>query len=173
MIVQKYLPNEYVEDIYKIDLEKLKEHGIKGIITDLDNTLIAWDQPYATEELKSWFEKVKSQGFQIVVVSNNNKERTGAFAEPLNLPFVHRAKKPFSQGYKRALQKMNLSQDEAVMVGDQLMTDIFGGNRVGLHTILVVPIVKTDGIWTRFNRMIERRLLKKMKKQGLLFWEEN
>lgn len=173
MFLRKFLPNQYKENIYEIDFEDLKAKGIKGIITDLDNTLIEWDRPYATAEVEGWFEQAEKHGLKVVVVSNNGKQRVGEFANPLNVPFVYRAKKPFSLGYKMALEKLDLSKDEAVMVGDQVLTDVFGGNRMGLHTILVVPIVKTDEIWTRFNRMIERQLLRKMKKRGLISWEEN
>ena len=107
---------------------------------------------------------MKEQGIQVTVVSNNNEQRVKDFADPLGIPFIHSARKPFVRAFKRAIQEMRL-RDEVVVIGDQLLTDVLGGNRVGLHTILVVPVAQTDGLVTRFNRKIERRIMKNMKKK--------
>ncbi|MBO1579204.1 YqeG family HAD IIIA-type phosphatase [Bacillus sp. XF8] len=167
-----FLPNEYVKNVYHVQPEDLIKRGIKGIITDLDNTLIEWDRPNATPKLEQWFLKMKEHGIQVTVVSNNNEQRVKDFADPLGIPFIHSARKPLVRAFKRAMQKMNLRPDEVVVIGDQLLTDVLGGNRVGLHTILVVPVAQTDGLVTRFNRKIERRLMRNMKKKGLINWEE-
>ncbi len=171
-MLKKFLPNEFVNNVYAITPEHLKNLGIKGIITDLDNTLVEWDRPLATPELANWFKSMKDAGIKITVVSNNNETRVGKFCEPLGIPFIHRARKPLAVSYKKAYQLLNLKADEVCMIGDQLLTDVFGGNRQGIHTILVVPVASTDGIWTRFNRMVERRILSSFKKQGLLQWED-
>ncbi|CAI8773513.1 MULTISPECIES: YqeG family HAD IIIA-type phosphatase [Bacillus] len=167
-----FLPNEYVKNVYHVQPEDLKKRGIKGIITDLDNTLIEWDRPNATPKLEQWFLNMKEQGIQVTVVSNNNEQRVKDFADPLGIPFIHSARKPFVRAFKRAIQEMNLKADEVVVIGDQLLTDVLGGNRVGLYTILVVPVAQTDGLVTRFNRKIERRIMSNMKKKGLINWEE-
>ncbi len=166
------LPNEHVQSIQDIDPESLKEKGIKGIITDLDNTLVAWDEPDATEEIVSWFRLMNHHGIQVTIASNNNENRVKLFSEPLNTSFIHSARKPLSRAFKRARKDMNIQKNEIVVVGDQLMTDVLGGNVAGLYTILVVPIVETDGFWTRFNRRIERRILSWMKRKGKITWEE-
>lgn len=171
-MLKKFLPNEFVNNVYAITPEHLKNLGIKGIITDLDNTLVEWDRPLATPELTNWFKSMRDAGIKITVVSNNNETRVGKFCAPLGIPFIHRARKPLSVSYKKAYQLLNLKADEVCMIGDQLLTDVFGGNRQGIHTILVVPVASTDGIWTRFNRMVERRILSSFKKQGLLQWED-
>ncbi|GGE74806.1 YqeG family HAD IIIA-type phosphatase [Priestia taiwanensis] len=171
-MLKRFLPNEYVKDIYEITPTKLKERGIKGIITDLDNTLIEWDRPNATPKLIEWFTEMKRYGINVTVVSNNNEKRVKDFSDPLNIPFVHSARKPMNKAFKRALYMMHLRADEVVMIGDQVLTDVLGGNRLGLHTILVVPVAKTDGLMTKFNRIIERRILKKLKTRGLIHWEE-
>ncbi|PEC48517.1 YqeG family HAD IIIA-type phosphatase [Bacillus sp. AFS077874] len=168
----KFLPSETVNNVYAITPEHLKGLGIKGIITDLDNTLVEWDRPLATPELTKWFKSMDDVGIKITVVSNNNAERVGKFCDPLGIPFIHRARKPLATSYKKAYKQMNLKPNEVVMIGDQLLTDVFGGNRQGIHTILVVPVASTDGIWTRFNRMVERRILSSLRKQGLLQWED-
>ncbi len=170
----KYLiPDKKVETIYNIDLEALYAAGIRGIITDLDNTLVGAKEPNATPELTAWLNKVKSQGFKVVVVSNNNKLRVAAFADPLNLPYIHRAKKPLNRAFVEAQRMLKLNKDEIVVIGDQMMTDVFGANRMGMRAILVLPIAPADeSIGTRINRMLERFFLNRMKQQGLMKWED-
>ncbi|SIT82624.1 YqeG family HAD IIIA-type phosphatase [Edaphobacillus lindanitolerans] len=167
-----FLPSEYVKNVFRVTPEKLKENGIRGIITDLDNTLVEWDRPDATEEIIEWAEKLKKAGIRVTIVSNNNEGRVKAFADPLGIPFIHKARKPMGHAFRRALRQMGMEKDEVAVIGDQLLTDIFGGNRSGLHTILVVPVSSKDGFVTKFNRQIERRIMNKLKRNGLLDWED-
>ena len=88
------LPDEFVSTVYEITPEKLKAKGFRGIITDLDNTLIEWDRADATEELAAWFKMMQEAGIRIIIASNNNELRVKQFAEPLGIPYIHRAKKP-------------------------------------------------------------------------------
>src|SRR5690625_744749 len=99
MIFNKFLPNEYSERIFDIDLQQLIDDGIKGIITDLDNTLVAWDEKDATEEVSQWIKRVERLGIKIVIISNNNEERVKRFAEPLGVPFLPVAKKPMKRTF--------------------------------------------------------------------------
>nr|WP_202080723.1 YqeG family HAD IIIA-type phosphatase [Caldalkalibacillus salinus] len=170
-MLKMLLPDLHVDTIYDIDLDKLKEKGIKGIITDLDNTLIEWDRPEATPELIEWLQKIDQKGLKVVVVSNNNEQRVSAFAEPLKIPFIHAARKPFNRAFKQAQRDMQLSPHEVVVVGDQLFTDVLGGNRLDLFTILVIPVAQNDGFFTRFNRKLERIALSAMRKRGMITWE--
>lgn len=171
-MLKLFLPNEHVPSIFAIEPGKLKEKGIKGIITDLDNTLVAWDEPSATPELKQWFEMMRDNGIVVTIISNNNEQRVKEFSDPVGVPFIFRAKKPMGQAFRRALKDMGLKREEVVVVGDQIMTDVLGANRAGLHTILVVPVAETDGFWTKFNRRIERSILTWMKRKGMIYWEE-
>lgn len=167
-MLTNFLPNQYVKSIFQITPESLKEKGIKGIITDLDNTLVEWDRPNATPKLIHWFEEMKKENIKITIVSNNNRERVQAFSDPLNIPFIFQARKPMGRAFMKAVGDMGLKKEETVVIGDQLLTDVLGGNRSGFHTILVVPVASTDGIWTRFNRLIERRILNWFRKKGML-----
>ncbi|NJP36522.1 YqeG family HAD IIIA-type phosphatase [Alkalicoccus luteus] len=169
--MKKFIPNEYVQSIYDIDTANLKELGIRGIITDLDNTLVEWDRKDATDELLNWLEMLRNEGFEVVIVSNNNEKRVHTFAAPHGLTFIHSAKKPFSRAFRAACKLMKLKHEETVVIGDQLLTDILGGNRAGFRTILVVPVAQTDGILTKFNRQVERRVFRAMKKKGLIEWD--
>ncbi|MET3699320.1 hypothetical protein SAMN05877753_10241 [Bacillus oleivorans] len=171
-VLTSFLPAEHVKNIFEITPEKLKEKGIKAIITDLDNTLVEWDRPSATPRLIEWFEEMKKNHILVAIVSNNQKERVRLFAEPLNIPFIYQARKPMTRAFYRAITVLNVKKEETVVIGDQLLTDVFGGNRAGFHTILVVPVAQSDGFFTRFNRMVERRLLKFFKKKGYIQWED-
>lgn len=167
-----FLPNEHVKSVFEIEPEKLKEKGIKGIITDLDNTLVEWDRPEATPKLVEWFQKMKDQGIIVTIVSNNNEERVKLFSGPLGIQYIFQARKPMGNAFRKAVQDMNLKKDEVVVIGDQLLTDVLGGNRSGLHTILVVPVAQSDGFFTKFNRRIERSILNMMRRKGMVYWEE-
>jgi HAD superfamily phosphatase (TIGR01668 family) len=171
-MLKMFLPNEHVKDIYEITPEKLKARGIKGVITDLDNTLVEWDRPNATPKLIEWLSTLEKENIKVTIVSNNSRERVESFSTPLKIQYIFRARKPLQAAFHRALKVMNLNKDEVCVIGDQLLTDVFGGNRGGFHTILVVPVASTDGFWTRFNRSLERRILNWFKKKGMLTWEE-
>ncbi|MCC5801485.1 YqeG family HAD IIIA-type phosphatase [Rossellomorea vietnamensis] len=171
-MIKQFLPNEQVQDIFTITPGHLKEKGIKAIITDLDNTLVEWDRPNATPKLIQWFKEMQEQGILVTIVSNNNKNRVGAFAEPLGVPFIFQARKPMGRAFKKAINQMGVKKEEAVVIGDQLLTDVLGGNRSGFHTILVVPVAQSDGFFTKFNRQVERRIMKFFKRKGMLEWED-
>ncbi|GAA4858741.1 YqeG family HAD IIIA-type phosphatase [Paenibacillus vulneris] len=165
-MLKKLVPRLQVNTIYDIDLQKLWNEGKRGIITDLDNTLVGAKAPLATPELIDWLKVVGQIGFQVVIVSNNNKLRVSKFAEPLSLPFIYRAKKPTRAAFHKAMHLMKLGPEETVVIGDQMMTDVLGGNRMGLYTILVLPIERRDeGLFTKVvNRSLEKAALTWMRK---------
>lgn len=166
------MPDHYVKSIYDIDIQALHKRGIRAMITDLDNTLVEWDRPNATPKLIQWLKSLEENGWLVTIISNNKQDRVESFARPLQLPFIYKARKPLSKSFKQAIITMGVKREETVVVGDQLLTDVFGGNRLGFHTIMVVPVSKTDGFWTRFNRKVERAIFKQLRKKGLLYWEE-
>jgi uncharacterized protein len=171
-MLKLFLPSEHVKNIFEIQPEALKKKGIKGIITDLDNTLVEWDRPTATPQLIQWFDNMRDHGILVTIVSNNNENRVKSFSDPLHIPFIFQARKPMRRAFKRALNEMGIKREEAVVIGDQLLTDVLGGNRGGFHTILVVPVAQTDGFMTKFNRKIERRILAFFKRKGMIEWED-
>lgn len=172
-MLKLFLPSEHVQSIFDIDPEKLKAKGIKGVITDLDNTLVEWDRPTATPELIIWFESLRAQGILVTIVSNNNEKRVRSFSDPLKIPFIHQARKPMAKAFHKARKAMGLNLEETVVVGDQLLTDVLGGNRGGFHTILVVPVAQTDEFRTKINRYFERKIMAFFKRKGMIKWEEN
>ncbi|GIO22056.1 YqeG family HAD IIIA-type phosphatase [Oceanobacillus sp. J11TS1] len=168
----KFLPNKQIDQIFDLKPEMLKEKGIKGIITDLDNTLVAWDVKDATPDVISWFKTMEENDIKVTIISNNNQERVKVFSEPLGTPFVFSAKKPLSRAFKTVAKQMGLKKEEILVVGDQLLTDVLGGNMAGFYTVLVVPVVQTDGKITKINRMIERRILKRLERKAKMNREE-
>ncbi|MBB4831711.1 HAD superfamily phosphatase (TIGR01668 family) [Staphylococcus hominis] len=173
-LIKKYfMPNDYVQSVFQIDIEKLANSGFKGIITDLDNTLVGWDVKTPTKEIQEWFKKANDLGLTITIVSNNSEKRVSGFSKDLDVDFIFKARKPMGRAFKKAIQHMNIKPEETVVIGDQMLTDVLGGNNNGLYTIMVVPVKKTDGFLTRLNRVIERRLLNYFKRKGYITWEEN
>ncbi|WP_086351068.1 YqeG family HAD IIIA-type phosphatase [Candidatus Enterococcus clewellii] len=160
-----FKPTWMVDAIYKVTPAQLRELGIKAVLTDLDNTLIAWNNPDGTEELLVWIEEMRNAGLPVIVVSNNKDSRIKRAVEVFELDYVARAMKPLTKGFKEAQKKLNLKPEEMVMVGDQIMTDIRGANAAGIRNILVRPIVDTDGWNTRINRFFERIIMKHLAKK--------
>lgn len=172
LVLNRFIPNEYVKSIFEIHPQVLKSQGIKGIITDLDNTLVPWNIKEPTDEIRNWIDEMEDNGIQVTVISNNNQMRVKTFSEPIEVPYVANARKPLGRSFKQATKEMNLKREEVVVIGDQLLTDILGGNRAGYYTILVVPIVKSDAAITKFNRKIERKILHRLRRKGKLKWED-
>lgn len=172
-MLKKFLPKGFVENIFHIQPSHLNDRGIKGIIIDLDNTLVAWDCLDATAEIIDWLAAIQQAGVRVVIVSNNNEARVQRFAEPLQIPFIAKANKPLGGAFKRALKQLGTKKAETVVVGDQLLTDIFGGNRQKIHTILVNPVATSDAKITTFNRNLESFIKERLRKRGLVYWEES
>ncbi len=161
-------PDIYLESIYQLDLSKLKKKGIKGIITDLDNTLIAWDENEIYPQLDDWFKILKKEGFKVCIVSNNSLERVSEFADIFGIPAIPKAVKPRRRAFRLAMEKMQLKPEEAAVLGDQVFTDVLGGNRLGLFTILVIPVSEREFIGTKVVRQAEKFVLKRLKNKGML-----
>lgn len=161
-----------VDAIYKITPSQLERLGIKAVLTDLDNTLIAWNNPDGTAELLQWISEMKNAGIPVIVISNNKASRIQRAIEKFDLEYVARAMKPTTKGFKEAESKLNLKREELVMIGDQIMTDIRGANAAGIRNILVQPIVDTDGWNTRINRFFEGHIMKHLaKKHPEMVWK--
>ncbi|WP_071131400.1 YqeG family HAD IIIA-type phosphatase [Enterococcus timonensis] len=166
----KYRPTWTVDALYHLDTEELAQQKIKGVLVDLDNTLIAWNNPDGTPELLAWIAAMKEAGIPVVVVSNNSAKRVDHAIAPFGLMYVSRAMKPFTRGLKKAQQKLNIPNENLVMVGDQLMTDIKAANSFGIRSILVKPLVESDAWNTKINRAREKVVKKNIFPTGIT-WE--
>lgn len=164
-----FKPTWTIEALYTLEISDLKKQNIKGVLVDLDNTLVAWNNPDGTPELHQWIEKMKAHDLPVVVVSNNSAKRIDRVVTHLGLTYVSRALKPFTKGLKEAQEKLNLPKENLVLVGDQLMTDIKAANRFGIRSILVKPLVKSDAWNTKFNRTLEKFVKKNLFPQGITY----
>lgn len=162
-------PKVYVNSVYNIDLRKLKKtKKIKGIIVDLDNTLVAWGQKEISQKTIDWVKEAKRLGFKICIVSNTNSKRVAEFAKIFNIPYHSKYFKPFSIAFNNGLKILDTKKSETVVIGDQIFTDIWGGNRLKLLTILVVPIVKKDSIGTFLHRNLEKIFISFWLRRGII-----
>ena len=172
----KFIPTIYKETVFDVDYNKLYEAGIRLILTDLDNTLISYKEDETTPELLEWINERKKQGFEIIIVSNNSSvKRVKDFAEKLNISYIARAKKPLKGGFKKALKlaTKKYCHCQIVAIGDQLMTDVFAANRMNYTSVLVRAIDRKTEKWTtRFNRMLEKHVLKVIIKRHPSLFEE-
>ena len=155
-MIKQFKPTWMISAINNVTPAQLRAQGIKAVFTDLDNTLIAWDNPDGTPELKQWLHALQDAGIPVVVVSNNSEPRIAKALSTLDLPFVSRALKPLPFGIGKASRNLGLRKNEVVMVGDQYITDMWASHLAGVASILVKPIVTTDAWNTRINRFFER-----------------
>lgn len=163
-MVEKFYPDLFVEKLEDIDFERLQTNNIKGLILDIDNTLVPHDQPEADERAVTWLEAAKEKGMKMCLVSNNTETRVIKFNEKLKLPAIHKAIKPTRKPFIKALALMDLNPGEAAVVGDQIFTDVYGGNRMNLFTILVSPVGPKESFFIKLKRMAEIKVMKDYKK---------
>ncbi|WEB71436.1 YqeG family HAD IIIA-type phosphatase [Aerococcus christensenii] len=174
MFLENFLPTWLLESIYVLTPDRLKDLQVKGIITDLDNTILAWNQPDVTKKLEEWVNTMQANGIQVMILSNNNKKRVRRVADPLGIPYYHSARKPFRKGLRYLLGESDLNEAEVIYVGDQLLTDIWVSNRQGIRSVLVRPILDTDIIWTKLNRKVENWIFSRLQsKYTELKWRDH
>ena len=160
--IENYKPDFAVEAAYDLTVADLKKQGIKAVLVDLDNTLIAWNNPDGTPEMRQWLHDLRDGGIRVIVVSNNSPKRVKRAVEKFDIDYEAWSLKPFTFGIDRALKRFHYEKNEVVMVGDQLMTDIRAAHRAGIRSILVKPLVEHVSIKTQINRARERRVMKQM-----------
>ena len=165
----KYLcPDLYIPRVLQIRPEMLEKMGIRGVICDMDNTIIPWDEDVLTEDILLWFESLKSAGLRICLLSNGLQSRVHKIAQILEIDGIPVAVKPRKVAFHKALEKLSVEKEEVVVIGDQIFTDILGGNRLGLKTILVQPLGEKEFFWTLLVRHLERLVLRRLKKKCLI-----
>lgn len=165
--MDKYLPSMYQESIYTIDYRKLYKKGIRCILYDLDNTIATANSSIPPKEAKELFSKLKDDGFEIIIFSNSPKFRLKIFTNGLCVEGVSSARKPFPGKLNRLIKEKGYSLNEVAIIGDQLLTDVKVGNKVGITTILIKPISQKDFFVTRVNRFFEERKIKKLTEKNL------
>ena len=153
-------PNIKLDKITDINLDILKKYNLKALILDVDNTLSTHHGQILTEGLENWLVYMKENGIKLTVLSNSNKNRVKPFAEKIGLDFISLGLKPLPFGFVRAIKALGTKRKETAIVGDQIFTDILGGNFVGLKTILLTPIKPETSLRFRMKRKVEKLVFK-------------
>ena len=155
---ERFFPDRYVASTYIIDYEKLYEEGVRGLIFDIDNTLVPHGAP-ADERAVRLFARLKDIGFRCCLISNNQEKRVKTFNEPIQVDYVYNAHKPSVKNYLRAMEIMGTDRESTVFIGDQLFTDVWGAKRAGIPSILVKPIHPREEIQIVLKRYLEKIVL--------------
>lgn len=168
MLLELFCPSIFCETIYDIDLADLKKRGIRGLIVDFDNTLVERGSQTAPEELHQWLEKVRENGLRICIVSNNLQRKIESVTQSLKIPLLARAAKPRGKAFRDGMAVLETPDYQTAVIGDQLFTDVLGGNRMGLFTILVLPVGTQEMLHTKLLRRIERLIIKRLQKKKMI-----
>jgi uncharacterized protein len=152
-------PDRFASRLAAVDLDELHTRGFRGLIVDLDNTLMGFRQTELEEDHLRWVAQAHERGFRIVMVSNNFTDRVTSVARRLEIEAIPNALKPLPFGMRRAMRMLGLPRRQIAVVGDQLFTDVLSGKLCGLYTILTEPIEAKDFPVTKLFRMLERVML--------------
>lgn len=156
-------PDLYLKSVERITINILKKNNIKGLILDIDNTLIDYDKNLPESVIK-WCFDLKEHGIKMFILSNTNKiHKVTKVAKALDLEYIYFAHKPNKKGFYKAKDMLKLENKEIAVVGDQVFTDVFGGNRCNMFTILTVPRDKRDILLTKIKRPFEKIITKRLK----------
>lgn len=157
-------PRKRIGKMIDITPDLLHAAGVKALLLDIDNTMTTHNNPVPADGVAQWIDEMKYAGFKMMVVSNNNGERVRKFSERVGLEFEGAAKKPLPSGFRRACSRLEIQPKEAAVVGDQIFTDILGGNLMGAYTILTVPYQLESSRLFKLKRFFERLVIR--------FWKD-
>ena len=165
---KRVIPTYYAKSLFDIDISFFKELGIKYVFTDLDNTLDSFKQKEPSNRVIKLKENLLKENIELIIISNNKGPRVEYYSKLLGVKYLPRAGKPFSKKINMYIEDNKMEKEQIIMVGDQLMTDIKAGNGCHIKTILTDPIVNEDQWQTRFNRMFDSPVRRKLKRRKLL-----
>ena len=163
-MLERFFPDEYVDSAYGIPFEELYRKGYRGIIFDVDNTLVPHGAPADARSI-GLFESLRAMGFSTCILSNNKEPRVAPFAGQVKSPYICKGGKPSVKGYERAMEVMGTGRENTLFIGDQLFTDVWGARRTGLYSILTKPMDPHEEIQIVFKRYLEAVVLRAYKKQ--------
>lgn len=155
---RSFFPDDYIASTYVIPFEKLYEEGYRGLVFDIDNTLVPHGAP-ADQRVIKLFQKLREIGFRTCLISNNQEPRVKPFAKQVESHYVFNAHKPSTKNYKKAMEIMGTDLENTIFIGDQLFTDMYGAKRTGMRNILVKPIHPKEEIQIVFKRYLEKIVL--------------
>ncbi len=162
--LRRWCPDIHVQSVTELNPELLQSLGIRALLLDLDNTITPWRSREIPPEVRQWVAEMHSAGIKLCFVSNTrNLSRLKWLSEVLNIPYARGSMKPRRQMLRRALEMLKVRPEETAIVGDQLFTDVWGGNRLGIHTIWVHRMHPREFVGTKLSRQVERWLLNRLR----------
>jgi HAD superfamily phosphatase (TIGR01668 family) len=162
--VRFFTPDANVERVEDIKAEMLANWGVRGVVLDLDNTIVPWNTSEVAPAARNWVLMLRAAGIGLCVLTNNYTRRASGVAEFLGIPIIKGAFKPSPLAFREALRRLNLKAHEAAVVGDQLYTDVLGGKLLGMKAVLVTPLSTREFPTTRIVRWLERPLRNRLRK---------
>ncbi len=163
-----FIPDIYQKSIYEINYQKLKKNGLKCLIFDLNNTLVPLNAKSPNKKVKDLMEDLKILGFKLIIISNSTKKRVEPFKDILCIDSAYLSFKPFKRKYKKILKVYNFKETEVACIGDRLMFDVLGANRMDFTSVLVNPIGISDYIYFKADRLIENSIYNYLEKKDIL-----
>ena len=167
-MLKRFIPFAHAESIFEIDLSFYEKLGIKYVFADLDNTLDSYKQATPLERAKNLKRELEKNGIELIIVSNNTGSRVKKYSKELGVRHFSSLAKPFSFKIKKIMKRANIKPESVVMIGDQIVTDISCANGAKIKSVLTEKLVPEDQPTTRFNRLFDNPLRKKLRKKNLL-----
>lgn len=164
MMFERFYPDVYLDSAYEIDYAGLYREGYRGVIFDVDNTLVPHGAP-ADERSIFLFQRLREIGYESMLLSNNKEPRVRTFNDKVGSRYIYKANKPFPASYQKAMRMMGTTPETTLFVGDQLFTDVWGAKKVGIRTYLVKPIHPKEEIQIVLKRILEKVVLFFYKRQ--------
>lgn len=166
-MMKMFIPFALAKNIYEIDSSFFKKNDVNTIICDLDNTLDAYYQKEPTEKAIELINRLKNDGFKVIIISNNTKDRVSKYAKKVDCEFIHSARKPLRYRSKSFFKKSNIDLNKTICIGDQVFTDVAYANRMGMRCILCDNLVEKDQFFTKFNKSLDRHFRKRILRDNL------
>lgn len=166
--MKKFTPTYHANNVYEINPNFFKEIGVENIIFDLDNTLTSHKNAVPSVEEVNLINILKGLGYRVFIISNNKAKRVGLYANHIGVEYVSSARKPFKKRFNSFIDKKGLDREKTILLGDQILTDVRVAKKVNIRVVLVEKLVESDQFVTKFTRIIDRIIRKKLKKKGLL-----
>jgi uncharacterized protein len=167
-----FIPDQVISSYLALSSDTLKQQHISHLLLDIDNTIIPHDEPLADESARNWLNQLQQAGITIILISNNKLPRVKQFAQDVGLPFYASALKPLAGTYQRIMKDYQLDAQQVLCMGDQLMTDVWGAHNAGLRVVWSKPLVTRDLHYTKLNRIVEKWVINRLKKEGWLVDED-
>lgn len=166
-MMKMFVPFALAKNIYEIDSSFFKKSDVDTIICDLDNTLDAYYQKEPSDKAIELINRLRNDGFRVIIISNNTKDRVGKYANKIGCDYIHSARKPLKYRSKNYFKKHNIDLTKTICIGDQVFTDVAYANRMGIRCILCDNLVEKDQFFTKFNKSLDKHFRKRIVRDNL------